>query len=67
MNHRVGDFDAGGPAVEDDSADFGLEDVDEVGPFLKVGGRAVDGGGEVAVKIVGGGEDFFARLEMAKH
>src|SRR4051812_23912049 len=60
VDHGVGDFDAGGPAVHQEAADLGLEDVDEVGVVGEVGVGGVEGGGEVALEVPGGGEEFFA-------
>lgn len=56
VDHGGVDFDAGGEAVDDEATGFLLENLEKVsglGEFL-VGG--VDGGGELALKTVCGGD-----------
>ena len=58
VDHRAGDLDAGGVAVEEDASDPGFEDGQEGGGEGKVFAGGVEGCGEVSVEMPGGGNEL---------
>ncbi len=58
VDHGVADFDSCGKAVDEEAAGFAFEDGEEEAGGGGVGVVHLEGSGELAVEVVGGGEEL---------
>ena len=62
MDLSMADLDAGGEAVDDEAACFGLKDGEELGVGTEIGRGAVDRCGELSCEGVRGGKELAERV-----
>lgn len=62
MDLSVADLDAGGEAVDDEAACFGLKEGEELGVGAEIGWGAVDGCGELSCERMRSGKELAGRV-----